>query len=120
MKNLTPRAGRGPHHDLDKEKFWRETLREFRAGGQSVRQFCKARGLTEPSFYCWRRTIARRDQEHASPGSAHPAFVELRAQEPIIRASDAPLEIVAGQRRLLIRPGCDRDLLRDVLAALEA
>ena len=118
MKNLTPPAGRGPHHDLDKEKFWRETLRAFRAGGQSVRQFCKARGLAEPSFYCWRRTIARRDQEHVSPGSA-PRRSWSFAQEPTPRSADAPLEIVAGSRRLLIRPGCDRDLLREVLAALE-
>jgi len=118
MKHLTSPAGRGPHHDPDKEIFWRETLLAFGAADQTVRQFCKARGLTEPCFYAWRRTIAERDQKASSARSSRPAFVELCAQKPTSPTSDAPLEIVAGQRRILIRPGCDRELLREVFAAL--
>ena len=119
MTHITSTRGNGPQRDLCKEKFWRDALQRFRGSGLTVRAFCKQSGLTEPSFYAWRRTIAQRDRNAASVRSSHPAFVELRAQEPMPRTSDAPLEIVAGSRRLLIRPGCDRDLLRDVLAALE-
>ena len=102
-----------------KEQFWRDTLQQFRGSGQTVRAFCKQRGLTEPSFYAWRRTIAERDGKYTAPSSKQAKFVELRAQQPANALADAPLEVVAGSRRLLIRSGCDRALLRDVLAALE-
>jgi len=125
MKNPTSRAGRGPHRDPDKETFWRRTLKEQAGSGQGIRGFCRVRGLAEPSFYAWRRAIAERDGKHVSrPVRAkRPTFVELR---PLAIGSasaspckiDVPLEIVAGDRRLLIRPGCDVALLREVLAVL--
>lgn len=120
MNNLTSRTGRGPHRESDKETFWRRTLKEQADSGQNVRAFCRARGLTEPSFYAWRRTIAERDGNNASRNARtkRPTFVELRPQSAAPRNADVPLEIVAGDRRLLIRPGCDRTLLREVLAVL--
>ena len=125
MKNPTSYAGKGPHRDPGKEAFWRKTLKEQADGSQGVRAFCRARGLNEPSFYAWRRAIAERDGKNDSrPGrTKRPTFVELRPKfvaSPSAApcAVDVPLEIVAGDRRLLIRPGCDRTLLREVLAVL--
>jgi len=114
-----PHPGRHRRSDPAKEKFWRKTLRGFAASGQGVRAFCAARGLTEPSFYAWRRTIAQRGRKSVAPALKRPTFVELRP--PHARGNgDAPLELLAGNRRLLIRRGCDAALLRQVLAALEA
>ncbi len=125
MKNPTSHAGKGPYRDTEKEAFWRKTLKEQADGGQSVRAFCRARGLTEPSFYAWRRAIAERDGKHGSRDARtkRPTFVELRPRfvaAPVAAPAkvDVPLEIIAGERRLLIRTGCDRTLLREVLAVL--
>ena len=126
MKNPTSHTGRGPYRDTDKEAFWRKTLEEQVDSRQNIRGFCRARGLTEPSFYAWRRAIAEREGNTAAhPARAkRPAFVELRpncvaSPSAVPGKIDVPLEIVAGGRRLLIRPGCDRTLLREVLAVLE-
>jgi hypothetical protein len=128
MTNSTCPAGKGPHRDPDKQTFWRKTLKEQAGSGRSVRGFCADRGLSEPSFYSWRRAIAQRGGQTLTSRSAakpkRPTFVELRPQQPVIQpapephTADAPLVLVAGDRRLLIRPGCDRVLLREVLAAL--
>ena len=129
MTNHTSSAGKGPRRDPDKDKFWRQTLKEQSASGQSVRAFCAARGLSEPSFYAWRRTLAQRSRGTVASRAAktrRPTFVELRPQQPVIQPvpdpapdpADAPLVLVAGNRQLLIRPGCDRVLLREVLSAL--
>ena len=46
----------------EREKFWREQVRRQAASRLSVRRFCEEKGLSEPSFYAWRRTLAQRDQ----------------------------------------------------------
>lgn len=121
MSKSTSRSGKGPSRDSSKEKFWRKTLADHAAaGGLSVRAFCRARGLSEPSFYGWRRTLDERDRGHAhhEAGSPSAGFVELRPSVAAVTPpvpDCAPLEIVTASHRLLIRGGCDRQLLRDVL-----
>ena len=44
-----------------KERFWRMQVRRWRTSGLSVRDFCAEQGLSEPSFYAWRRTLAERE-----------------------------------------------------------
>ena len=88
----------------------------------SVRAFCAREGVTEAAFYFWRSEIQRRDGRAAptaGPRLAAPAFVELRAIAAA--APEAPLELrLPGDRRLLIRPGCDSSLLGQVLSTLDA
>ena len=45
----------------EREAFWRSEVARQAASGVSVRRFCKERGLSEPSFYAWRRTLQERD-----------------------------------------------------------
>ena len=45
--------------DSIKERRWRGHLAAWRRSGQSVRSFCAAQGLSEPSFYSWRRVLTR-------------------------------------------------------------
>lgn len=51
------------HQVSEKEEFWRFVLTQRIESGLSVRDFCRQEGLSEPSFYSWRRTIAGRDAE---------------------------------------------------------
>lgn len=53
---------KGPARNIQKELFWRGILRQHRQSGLNIRDFCRKKGLTEPSFYGWRREIKRRDQ----------------------------------------------------------
>ena len=79
----------------------------------SVKQFCKERGLTECSFYAWRKRL--RDTE-----PVRFALVERRAarQQP---ATDVHLELVfTNGERLRIGSGVDGTTLRTVLEALRA
>src|SRR2546425_536378 len=79
--------------DRGKEQFWRRILRVWQRSGLGVRDFCAEHGITEASFYAWRRIVAERDQESARvrakaerdsghravPGSDDaPVFVPLR------------------------------------------
>jgi hypothetical protein len=79
-------AGRPP--DEHKERQWREHLRDWRASGLSVRALCERHGLAEPSFYAWRRKLARR----AAPP---PAFVAVRVVADQATAPGVALEAAA-------------------------
>jgi transposase-like protein len=118
-----------------KEHFWRHVLRQWRRSGQGVRPYCAEHGLSEPSFYAWRRTIQQRDrQAEASsqrvrrqagepvantssrrrPGAGLPAFV------PVTVVAPAPsLEVVLRDGRAVRVPaGFDAASLRQLLAVL--
>jgi hypothetical protein len=117
--------------DPAKERYWRRLLGQWRRSGQTGRDFCAELQLSEPSFYAWKREIARRDQEgvarskpkpEASPrrsaAAALPAFLPVTMDAA---ASAAPaLEIVVAHGRVLrVRLGFDADVLRQLLAVLE-
>jgi hypothetical protein len=111
--------------DRGKERFWRRLLRRWRGSGRTVRGFCAEQGVSEPTFYAWRRTIATRDQEAgpqqparlrtgAPRGRGRPAFVPVQ-----VRPTTA-LEVVLGGGRLVRVPaGFDPATLRQLLAVLE-
>lgn len=49
------------NHSAAKETFWRSMLEKHRASELSVRAFCRREGISEPSFYAWRKEIGKRD-----------------------------------------------------------
>lgn len=60
------------NRSLEKEQFWRLVLDEQAASGLSVRAFCRQEGISEPSYYAWRRELAVRDAKPASrPDKPH-------------------------------------------------
>jgi hypothetical protein len=109
---------RGKPRDPSKERFWRRMVQQWRRSGLSVRAFCKQHGLSQPSFYAWRRTLAARE-------AALPAFVpvevlpEPRALFPSDSAACGLELLLAGGRLLRIGPGFDGPTLRRLLAVLE-
>ena len=110
---------RGNPRDPRKERFWRRMLRQWRRSGLSVRAFCAQQGLSEPSFYAWRRTLADRDPPA-------PAFVPVTLlPEPTARltpdaAASTGLELLLpGGRVLRVGAAFDEPTLRRLLAVLE-
>jgi transposase-like protein len=94
-----------------KVEFWRERVAEHGRSGVSVKEFCKERGLSAWSFYCWRKRL--REQ-----GPVRFALVERSARRQERTAEVAlELELATGER-LRIAAGVDPATLRVVLDVL--
>jgi transposase len=92
---------------------WAERIAVQQRSGMSVKQFCKEQGLTEYSFYAWRKRL----QEN---GPVRFALVE-RSVRRLERTAEPALELVlATGERLRIGSGVDTATLRTVLDLLRA
>jgi transposase len=105
MSRSIPREG--------KAEAWRRRIQEWRRSGLSVRAYCARVGVSEPTFYAWRREVERHT-------AATPAFVPVSLAPGEPSASDGRLEIVlADGRRVRVLPGFDAATLRQLLVVLE-
>ena len=108
----------GNPRDRGKERFWRRVVRQWRASGLSIRDFCREEGLPEGNFYAWRRILAQRDAEK-------PVFVPVQVvAEPSMPTRPdevaAALEVIlVCGRRLRVGPGFDAATLQRLLPLLE-
>ena len=88
---------------------------EQRGSGQTVKAFCRERGLTTSQFYTWRKRLR---------GLAGERFLEVQVARPAARpipSKRGAIEIrLAEGRCVLVEPGFDPEHLRAVVAALEA
>jgi Transposase len=92
---------------------WTERIAAQQRSGVSVKQFCREQGLTEYSFYAWRKRLQ-------GTGPVRFALVE-RAARRQERTAEAVLELLlASGERLRIGPGVDITTLRTVLDVLRA
>ncbi len=119
--------------DTGREQFWRRMVRLWRRSRpMTVRDFCAEHGLSEPSFYGWRRTLTQRDRGaqlktackpskcRQRVGQQHTArFVPLQIV-PAPVGSTAVLEVVLSSGRIVrVPPGFDAATLRQLLAIVE-
>jgi hypothetical protein len=135
--------------DPAKEKQWRRLLGQWRRSGRTGRDFCAEHQLSEPSFYAWKREIARRDQERgqegdqertARPKTSRASTTQASASrrsaprgsgaralpafmqvttDAAVSAAGAVEVVVASGRLLRVRRGFDAQVLRQLLAVLE-
>ncbi len=90
---------------------WAERIAAQQRSGMSVKQFCKEQGLTEYSFYAWRKRLQEKMPVRF-------ALVERSARHQE-RTAEAVLELVlATGERLRIGPGVDFTTLRTVVDVL--
>jgi transposase-like protein len=90
-----------------KQEYWRKLIGEQESSSETVRAFCKQRGVGEHSFYSWRKRL--RNSEPVQ-------FALLKTV-----ATGSPLELcLASGERLRITHGVDAATLRLVLDALRA
>jgi transposase len=111
----------GRQRDRQKQQQWERWVRSWRASGLSVRAFCGEHGLSEASFYAWRRTLQRRQQTTVAVVPVHvlddapPGALDSGAAD-----SGAALEVVLPGRCVVrVGPGFDAATLRRLLALLE-
>jgi hypothetical protein len=95
---------------IPKANQWAGRITAQQRSGMSVKQFCKEQGLTEYSFYAWRKRLqpvrfALVDRGAARQDSGTEAALEL---------------VLTSGERLRIGAGVDAATLRTVLDALRA
>jgi transposase len=117
--------------DSIKERRWRGHLAAWRRSGQSVRAYCAAQGLSEPSFYSWRRMLARPERRRgtktaagdgtpSTAGFTEPSpFVPVRLVEDTTPVAAALEVVLRGGRVVRVAVGFSAQTLREVVAALE-
>lgn len=124
MKSNSPSAAKGPHRDPARERSWRQLLKQFAAGGQSVREFCAVNRLKETTFYFWRAEIQRREGQAPArrqrPTPRRPAFAKVLVQPPVFPAAEAALRLRLGSGRELLLPASwSVQRVAELLRALE-
>jgi hypothetical protein len=102
---------------------WGKLLEDQRDSGLSVSAYCRERGLSAASLFAWRRRLGLGPPQRLRRGAEHFKPVKLVAESKPRSADDQdPVAIelrLPGERRLIVRRGFDRELLLDLLDALE-
>lgn len=99
---------------LRRAEEWHQIVAGQKSSGLTVAAYCLERGISEGSFYTWKKRL----RAPAKPKRlSKPAFVEVTA--PTANPAET-IEIgLHGERRLLVRRGFDHDLLIDLIRTLE-
>lgn len=128
-------AGRKRQRDVEKEQFWRRIIEGHASSKLSVRGYCAQHGVSEPSFFAWRRELAGRDSESSKssgrvrrptrskvatkqPSAAHFAKLHIAPSELLSSATCIEIVLPTGVGVRIGRGVC-RQTLADVLAVLE-
>jgi hypothetical protein len=102
----------GRPRDEQKERHWRRWIALWQSTGLSVADFCARHRLATATFYAWRTTLQRRDQQHA-------LFVSVHLRDQPDPTTTSPLEVVLTDGRIVrVAPGFDATTLRQLLAVL--
>ena len=121
--------------DIEQQQFWQMAVETWRCSGLSVRKFCKQEGLSEPSFYAWRRKLAsgneadsKSDRRRANkgtekkapfPGNNIPSNDEfICVSVPQETSAAIELVLVTGNK-LRINSSADSKTLVNVLTAIK-
>ena len=72
---------------LVKSALWRERFSRWEAAGRKTAEFCLAEGVSQPSFYAWRRKLGLSMRRPVQPAASH-AFRELFVSKsvPVVSA----------------------------------
>lgn len=72
-------AGNRGKRDLEKERYWRQQVAEWRNSGLTARAFCQDHGISEANLHTWQRELVKRDRE-GTPAATR----KVRTAKPII------------------------------------
>ena len=108
--------------DPDRERMWRKRLARWKASGLDGRAFCRREGLTEPSFYAWKRRIGLREAQPNGPvESPRPSRRpdSMRLVPVTMAAATSPFEVILpGGRLVRVASDFDADALKRLLDVL--
>jgi len=115
---------------VEKEAYWRGHVERQSGSGVSIRKYCRENGVSEPSFYLWRRELRKRDlergvderREHEGSSEVVPpglVAVDVVASDLASTDRTAMLEIdVASGVVIRLREDASADTLERVLGVV--
>ena len=102
----------------DQHQFWQMVIETWKSSELSVRQFCTREGLSEPSFYSWRKKLVGDDSEQEDQRQPEPsAFIEVAMPQ---NTSAAIEFLLTSGNTLRIPAGVDSAALSMVLSVVRA
>ena len=78
----------GKRRDPKVEHRWRNLIDQWKRSGVSVSAFCIDQGVSESSFYAWKRELAARARAATATTPPTPTFIPVRV------APSATIEVV--------------------------
>jgi transposase len=95
------------------EPFWRDLITRWKTSGQSVAAFCAARGVSQASFYAWRKRLRAPCEQPIASTPPAPTFAAVRVVPGI------PVEVVLPTGVVIRVPaGSDPAAVARLVAAL--
>ena len=102
----------------EKEEFWRLALGEHQQSGLTIRAFCQREGLSEPSFFAWRKKIQNLKLTNG-PAQTVSEVGKLVPVEIIDSPVNDPLEIVTpGGFTLRCAPSVEPSRLGELIGVI--
>jgi len=100
----------------ERRQFWQMVMETWQDSGMPVSKFCKTEGLSEGSFYNWRKRLyGRNSQRNKQSNSRTPTFIEVAMPE----SGHAALELVLSSGNVLrISSTADNRALSNVISVL--
>src|SRR3954454_3661975 len=111
MSNVRP-IPRSHRDSAATRQLWKDRLKRFGSADQTVAAFCAAEGVSVPTFYQWRRRLAR-----TAPPATAPPIVPVRITTPHPTTTAVEALLPSGT---LIRfaPACDPGMIAAILRQL--
>jgi len=108
---------------------WAELVDAWEASGQTASSFAAEQGISEASLRWWKTELSRRARKQGARRSPGPGRRTARvAVARVVREGEAPpaaterpkgsIEVVLDGARIVLAPGFDAQLLREVVRAL--
>lgn len=100
---------------------WRERLARFGRSGCSITEFCAREGISQPSFFHWRRRLGSAGAAPLGRRGVGPAFLPIevvgsgRATRERESLDEGWMQITFGAVQLRVPVGVDESALRRLL-----
>ena len=102
--------------NIERRQFWQMAIKTWQDSGMSINKFCKAEGLSEGTFYNWRKRLSGRHSQRKEQSSSSPsAFIEVAMP----KSNHAALELLLSSGNTLrISSEADNKTLSNVISVL--
>ncbi len=98
-----------------KSREWRRRLLRFEKRGATIKEFCRQEGVSEPSFYPWRKRLGMKDAQKpvraGSPAESPAVFRPVR-----LLTRESHVAHLPGGMRMVV-PMSEPDDLRAVVVS---
>lgn len=98
------------------EAKWSERVREWRGSGKSAEEFAEGRGFKASTLRFWASTLRRLQSDPRVTSQGGRVRLLRVVRKP--SASDSSIEVDVGGARVVVHPGFDAVLLRQLVEAL--